>query len=119
MSNNEHEGTRNLLRRSTVPHTPVGLEARVLIRIAEELDRKAKKRAVLSGLLQWTSIGLVAIAIGQAFLPGTRPGAVVTAAKQITENPGEKAVWLWQNTYFLIPLVAVYVFGKIYKWRVG
>jgi hypothetical protein len=119
MSNNEHEGTRNILRRSTVAPTPAGLEARVLIRIAEEMDKKAKKRAALFGLLKWTSIGLVAIAIGQALLPGTRAGAVVTAAKQISENPAENMSWLWQNSYFLIPLVAVYVFGKIYKMRAG
>ncbi len=56
---NEFERTRNLLRKSTVSPTPAGLEDRVLLSIAEAVDKKAKKRAALSGFPSVTAIGPV------------------------------------------------------------
>jgi hypothetical protein len=120
MISNEHEGTRNLLRRSTTTPVPAGLENQVLLRIAELADKKAKKRAALSGLLRYTSIGLVLIAVAQALLPGVRARTIVSAtANQVTENAGEKIVWLLQNTYFLVPLLGFYVLTRLYRLKAG
>ncbi|SRR5258708_37615737 len=120
MIDNEHEGTRNLLRRSTTAPTPAGLENQVLLRIVELADKKAKKRAALSRLLRYTSIGLVLIAVVQALMPGVKVKTLVGAASsEVTVSMGEKIVWLLQNTYFLVPLLGFYVLTRLYRLKAG
>lgn len=117
MLDNEHEGTRSLLRKSTTTPAPAGLEDRVMLSIAAEVDKRAKSRAALSGLLKCVAIGLVVIAIAQSFLPGGSAKTIVAEASKITEQPGVKVMWFLQNTYFLIPLLGVWLFTKIYRLK--
>ena len=119
MLDKEQEGTRNLLRKSTIAGAPAGLEDRVLLKIAEIADEKAKMRANSAGLLKFIAIGLVLIAIGQSFFPGGSAKAVIATADQIVEHPGEKLGWLMENAYLLIPLFAVFVFSKLYRLKAG
>jgi hypothetical protein len=117
MMDNEYERTRDLLRRSSIPPAPAGLEDRVLLRLAEAADKQAKKRAAWSGLLRFAAIGLLLIAIGQSFFPGGTARTVVQSVGQLTSNPGEKVSWLLENTFFLFPLVGLYLITKIYKLK--
>lgn len=84
MLDNENEGTRSLLRKSTTAAAPAGLEDR---------------------------------AVGQAFIPGSTARAIVSEAGKMTEQPGVKVVWFLKNTYFLIPLLGLWLFGKIYRLK--
>ena len=119
MMDKEHEATRDLLLKSTTAATPAGLEDRVLLSLAAEVDRRVKKRAALSGLLKYTAIGLLVIAIAQSLLPGGTAKTLAQSAEQLTENPGGKIVWLLKNTYFVVPLLALYIFSKIYRLKAG
>ncbi|HXB08853.1 MAG TPA: hypothetical protein VNW04_17120 [Puia sp.] len=116
---NEHEGTRNLLRKSVPAPTPAGLEDRVMFGIAAEMDKRAKSRAALSGLLKCVAIGLMAIAVAQSFFPGGTAKTLVAEAGKVTEEPSLKIMWLLHNTYFLAPLLGLYVFSKIYRLKAG
>ena len=118
MINNEHEGTRNLLRKSLpVTGAPAGLEVRVMESVLAIEEKKAKKRAALSGLLRFTSIGLVLIAIGQCFFPKNSTRTFVAAAGQATQNPAGKMSWLIHNVYFLIPLLVLFLVSKIVRLK--
>jgi hypothetical protein len=117
MLDNEHDGTRSLLRKSTTPVAPAGLEDRVMLSIGEVADKRAKTRAALSGLLKCVAIGLMAIAVGQAFIPGSTAGTIAAEAGRMTEQPGVKVVWFLKNTYFLIPLLGLWLFNKIYRLK--
>ena len=114
---NEFERTRDLLRKSTVPPTPAGLEDRVLLSIAEAVDKKAKKRATFSGFLRFTAIGLLLIAVVQSFFPRGSVKLLVQSLGQLTADPDEKLSWLLGNTYFLFPLLGLYLIAKIYKLK--
>lgn len=117
MLDNENEGTRSLLRKSTTAAAPAGLEDRIMLSIGGIVDKRAKNRAALSGLLKCVAIGLMVIAVGQAFIPGSTARAIVSEAGKMTEQPGVKVVWFLKNTYFLIPLLGLWLFGKIYRLK--
>jgi hypothetical protein len=119
MSGNEFEETRDLLRKSTTAPTPEGLESRVMLGIGEIMDNRAKARAFLPGLLKFTAIALMTIAVAQSFLPGATVKAIAMDAGRLTEHPGSGILWILQNTYFLIPLLGLYVFSKIYRIKAG
>ncbi len=119
MLDNEHQETQDLLRKSTRPVAPAGLEERILLDIAAIADERAKKRTALANLLRFTAISLVLVAIGQSFLPGGVTKTVVETAKQITENPGGKIAWVWKNTYFIVPLLALGILSKIVRSKAG
>ena len=114
----EFEKTRDLLRKSIVPSSPAGLEERILLSIAHAADKRAKKKAAFSGFLRFAAIGLLLIAVGQSFLPGGTVKGLVRSVEQVGTKPGEKVSWLLQNTYFLFPLVGLFLITKIYKLKV-
>lgn len=119
MSSNEHEGTRELLRKCKIVPTPVDLESRIMLGIGEIVDKRAKARAFFPGLLKLVAIVGMTFAVVQSFLPGSTIKTLATEAGRISEDPGTKILWVLQNTYFLVPLLGLYVFSKIGRLKAG
>jgi RNA polymerase sigma factor (sigma-70 family) len=80
-------------------------------------DKRAKRRMILSALLRFFALALLLIALAQTFLPAGSGKNFVAAAERLTENPGQKISWLWDNVYFIFPLIALFVFSRIYGLR--
>ncbi|GGB05240.1 hypothetical protein [Puia dinghuensis] len=121
MMDQDHDKTREILRMSGRDAAPHGLELRVMDNIMAIANKRAKRRAALSGLLRFVAISLVVIAAAQSFFPGGSGKAVtvVPAVGQMTENLGAKIAGLLEYSYFFIPLIAVYVFRQIARIKAG
>ena len=117
MTDKEHEGTREILRRSAQGTPPPALEDRIMHRVLMMAEKRAKRRLILSALLRFFALALLLIASVQTFLPAGSGKNFVAAAERLTENPGQKISWLRDNVYFFFPLIALFVFTRINRPR--
>lgn len=115
----EYDGTREMLRKSASAGAPAELEGRIMQTILAIADKRAKRRVALSALLRFAAIVVLSILLAQICLPAGTVTRLITAVGKTAENSGEKLSWLLGNSYFLLPLVALFVFSKIYRIKVG
>lgn len=115
----EHEKTREMLLSSGSTDAPAELEGRIMQTILAIADKRAKRRVALSALLRFAAIVVLSILLAQICLPAGTVTRLITAVGKTAEDSGEKLSWLLENIYFLLPLVALFVFSKIYRIKAG
>jgi hypothetical protein len=117
MTEKEHDGTREMLRRSASGTPPPALEDRIMHRVLMMADKRAKRRLILSALLRFFALALLLVALAQTFLPAGSGKNFVAAVERLPEYPGQKISWLRDNVYFLFPLIALFFFTRINRLR--
>jgi hypothetical protein len=93
------------------------MEDRIMHAVLMMADKRAKSRLVLSAFLRFSAIALLLIAVIQTSLPAGTGKSFVAAVERLTEDPGQKISWLREHAYSFFPLMALFVFSRIYRLR--